>query len=98
MLARRALDRIPSSGPSSSATPPPFGARWVGETERHPRIWDVTLPGHRVVGFTPSPWPSRSTLRGAGTEGDPKGPARTSPHHPAFASHSRFARLSLIHI
>src|ERR1035437_9395425 len=30
MLARRVLDRIPPSGPSSSTTPPPFGARCVG--------------------------------------------------------------------
>jgi len=39
-----------------------------------------------------APWSSRSTLRGAGSEGDPQGTARSSPHHPAFASHCRCAR------
>ena len=37
---------------------------------------DITLPGQRVLGYTPSPWPSRSTFRGAGSGGDPPGPAR----------------------
>jgi hypothetical protein len=53
---------------------------------------NVTLPGERGCQSHSGPCPSRSTLRGAGSDGGPSGTARSSPHLPASASHSRSAR------
>src|SRR5664280_1593635 len=63
-----------------------------GRTDQYAGLEYASPPVSAAAGLTPAPWPSRSTLRGAGSDGGPQGTARPSPHHPAFASHSRCAR------
>jgi len=58
---------------ATPVAPTPCGIRCERATSPRGQM-NVTFPGHRASGFTPSPWPSRSTLRGDGSEGGPCGP------------------------
>ena len=80
--------RSPTRRPSQCDWSSPF-ARSTSPPTRSNVTLNVILS--RSAGFWShtGPLAVKVDTRGAGSDGDPSGPARASPHRPALASHSR---------